>query len=100
MRLKISTMLEGEDKDATLLNCKMTFEKSGKYCSKTMQSFYSSQLSQINWTQSLAEGKWQDALVELEKIGKSADKKEFAETKKAWIKYSFIDRLASGDEEK
>ena len=49
----------------------------------------------------LAEGRWQDAILELEKVAEASPAKaSWVKIRVNWIQYSFIDRIAKDADEK
>lgn len=57
-------------------------------------------MAQIQWKMPLRQGRWQDAILELQQMAEtSPHKAAWVKVKIAWIQYSFLDKIAADEAE-
>lgn len=72
-----------------------------KFADEKIMMIYLNEQAQIQWKIHLQQGKWQDAIFELDRVAEVQPlKAAWAKTRTAWIQYSFLDRIASNAQER
>jgi len=58
-------------------------------------------MAQIQWKIHLQQGRWQDAILELERVAEAVPQKApWVKVKTAWIQYSLLDKIAKDEDER
>ena len=100
LNLRLAQHLDDEKQADLIANTGKTMEAIQKFASEKIIAVYLTEMAQIQWKMPLKQGRWQDAILELQHMAEtSPHKAAWVKVKIAWIQYTFLDKIAKDEAE-